>query len=168
MRPNVGAVEVDEDGNVADYANRFLSAVGTQRMPLLVKKELNHSAGFEIVGKLASFFVEGCRVAVSQFTRPAIPSLQMEIRPQAIKENEIVEPPCLVTAELLETRAWPRGCTSKKLAGSLEDQGHLQCKYLFVIDRGDTIRKMLELRALDPSAIREPLQTDQQRIACEC
>ena len=84
---------------------RFLRTIGAQRMPLLVKKELNHAAGFEIVGEFPAFFVEGHRITVSQFARPAIPTLQVKMRPQTVKENEIVQPPLVVFAEALELLA---------------------------------------------------------------
>ena len=46
--PDVGAVKIHKDRDVAHDANRMLSAIGSKRLPLFEEKKLHYAADFEI------------------------------------------------------------------------------------------------------------------------
>src|SRR5208337_5441424 len=46
--PDIGAVEIHEDGDVADNANGTLRTIGTKCLPLFEEKELHGAAHIEI------------------------------------------------------------------------------------------------------------------------
>src|SRR6185437_12324004 len=52
--PDVGAVVVDEDGNVADELDAALRAVGAEGTPLIVKRGLENLLDGDVVGLIAA------------------------------------------------------------------------------------------------------------------
>ena len=110
MSPDVGAIQVHEDGDVPDHANRALRTVGAQRLPLLGEEKLHYAARFEIVVEFGSFLLQRSRIAMRQFARPAVPAFQTQVGAQAVEQNEVVEPPAVVLAKTLETGPCLRRC----------------------------------------------------------
>src|SRR5712664_1397783 len=99
MGPDVGAVEVYKDRDVAHDANRTLSAIGSERLPLFEEKKLHGAADVEVVAHFRVRLLERRRIAMSQLTGPVVPALQLEPRAQTIEENEVIEPPLVLPAE---------------------------------------------------------------------
>ena len=80
MRPDIGAIEIHENSDVANDANRTLRTVRAQSAPLLEEKKLYHATGIEIVSHLGIDLFDRGRISMDQFARPAIPGLQIEAR----------------------------------------------------------------------------------------
>src|SRR6266403_1180749 len=103
--PDIGAVEIDKDRDVAHDSNRTLSAIGSERLPLFEEKELHDAADIEIVEHFRVRLLERRRIAMSQLAGPVVPALQLEPRAQTIEENEVIEPPLVLPAEGFRSRA---------------------------------------------------------------
>src|SRR5712671_2144855 len=67
IRPDIGAVIVEEDGDIADHANRTFGSVVAQRVPLLKKEELHDPVGGENLLEFARRFLHGCWLSASEF-----------------------------------------------------------------------------------------------------
>src|SRR5208283_3928669 len=122
MSPDVGAVEVDKDSEIACHANGTLRAVATQRPPLFVEKKLDDPADIEFIAHFLARFLKSCGIAVNQIAGPAIPGLKVEVGTQRVKENKIVEPPLVLAHETVVARARGTRSQSKKFVGRLEKQ----------------------------------------------
>src|SRR5271165_6964435 len=116
MGPDIGAVEIYEDRHVADDSNRMLRAIRSKRLPLFKKKELHGAADGEIRAHLLLHFFHRHRIAMRQFTGPAVPAFQLETRAQSIEQNEVIEPPLVLAAKGLETSAGIRRSGANKIA----------------------------------------------------
>src|SRR5271166_5369085 len=116
MGPDIGTVEIYEDRHVADDSNRMLLAMRSKRLPLFKKKELHDAAEGEIRAHLLLHFFHRQRIAMRQFTGPAVPAFELETRAQSIEENEVVEPPLVLTAKGVETSAGIRRSGANKVA----------------------------------------------------
>src|SRR5258708_18113761 len=74
--PDIGAVEIYEDCDVAHDANRTLRAIGSQRLPLFEEKELHGATGIEIVEHFRVRRLDRQRDTISQLPEPAVPAFQ--------------------------------------------------------------------------------------------
>ncbi len=101
MHPDVGAVVIHENGNVAHNANRALRAIPPQRLPLLIKSKLQSAADLQVVRQLLARLLQRARFALRQPCRPFVPARQFLLRTQRIEQNEIVQPP-----RVLRTKAF--------------------------------------------------------------
>src|SRR5216684_1650009 len=99
--PDIGAVEIYEDRDVAHDANRMLRAIGSKRLPLFEEKELHGAADIEIVEHFRVSLLDRRRIAMSQFAGPVVPAFQLEARTQTIEEDEVIEPPLVLPAEAI-------------------------------------------------------------------
>src|SRR5437899_5688852 len=108
MGPDIGAVEIDKNRDVAHDANRTLRAIGSKRLPLFEEKELHDAADVEIIEHFRVRLLDRRRIAMSQFAGPMVPAFQLETRAQTIEENEVIEPPLVLPAEILITGAGVR------------------------------------------------------------
>src|SRR6266700_3264246 len=104
MGPNVGAVVVHKNGDVANNPNRFLDAVATHRTPLLPEKELHSAADGQFCLELLARGVDGLRLASRQVHGPQVPVLSMTLA-ERIKQNVIFEPPGIFFTKLVEAPA---------------------------------------------------------------
>src|SRR5713101_218356 len=165
MSPDIGAIEIYEDRDVAHDPNRMLRAIGSQRLPLLEEKELHGASHIEFVEHLRVLLVQRHRIAVSQFTGPAIPAFQLETRAQAIEENKVIEPPLILPAEVLVAGAGVRGSGAHEVACRFKQQRQLPVENRWVVHGPGTATQRVDPSAVNPAAISEPLQADQQRIS---
>src|SRR5260370_718772 len=76
--PDIGAVKIYEDRDVAHDANRMSRAIGSKRLPLFEEKKLHGAADIEFVEHLRVSLVQRHRIAMSQFAGPAGPPVQFE------------------------------------------------------------------------------------------
>src|SRR6266550_1435106 len=105
MGPDIGAVVVHEDRDVAHDAHRAKSAMVPQCAPLLSEGELQSAAPDQFLAHLAANTIERGRLAESEVARPFVPVRQLMLRPQSIEEDEVVEPIFVLGAEALEAGA---------------------------------------------------------------
>ena len=75
MVPDVGAIQIDEDGDVGDELDAICCAVLMHRAPLFKKEELNRARNHQLALVLLFYFLYGTRVAPPQFVRPVHPAL---------------------------------------------------------------------------------------------
>src|SRR6202040_3142942 len=73
MGPDIGAVEADKDGYVADEANVALGAVVAEIAPLFVKSKLDHPLDGQCVLLFAAHGLERLSVAAGDGLRPGGP-----------------------------------------------------------------------------------------------
>ena len=137
--PDIGAVKIHKDRDVAHDANRMLSAIGSKRLPLFEEKKLHGAADIEIVEHFRVRLLDRRRIAMSQFAGPAVPAFQLETRTQTIEENEVIEPPLVLPAEGLITRAGVRRSGAHEVARSFEQQWQLPAENRRVIHGFDPI-----------------------------
>src|SRR6202023_765087 len=76
--PDIGAVKIYKDRNVAHDANRTLRAIGSKRLPLFEEEKLHNAAEIEIIEHFLVRLLDPRRIAMSQFAGPAVPALQLE------------------------------------------------------------------------------------------
>src|ERR1700681_2389863 len=137
--PDIGAVEIYKDRDVAHDADRMLRTIGSERLPLFEEKKLHDAADIEIVEHFRVRFLDRGRLAMSQFAGPVVPAFQLETRAQTVEEDEVVDPPLVLPAEGLETRAsvWRSG--AREVARSFEQQWQLPAENRRVIHGFDPI-----------------------------
>src|ERR1700730_15289419 len=75
--PDIGAVEIYKDRNVAHDTNRTLRAIGSKRLPLFEEENLYDAADIEIVEHFLVRLLDPRRIAMSQFVGPVVPALQL-------------------------------------------------------------------------------------------
>src|SRR6266481_225027 len=118
--PDIGTVEIYKDRDVAHDANRMLRAIGSKRLPLFEEEKLHDAADVEIVEHFRVRRLDRHRIAMSEFAGPMVPAFQLETRAQTIEENEVVEPPLVLPAEILITGAGVRCSGAHKVARRFE------------------------------------------------
>src|SRR5271157_5818882 len=104
MRPHIGALVVDEDGDVANDPNATIGAVGAQGTPLLKKCKLQEALLLQLCSMLLVQLRNGVRVATNDLRRPAIPGRVAEVFAKPVKQNLVFEPPMVLTEEPLVLR----------------------------------------------------------------
>src|SRR6195256_5332268 len=164
MGPDVGAVKIYKDRHVAHDANRMLSAIGSQRLPLFEEKKLHSAADIELVEHFRVRLLDRRRIAMSQLGGPMVPALQFETRAQTIEENEVIKPPLILPAEVLVAGARVRWSGTHGVVRRFKQQGQLLVKNRRVIHGLDPRDESIAPSGVNPAAIGEPLQADQQRI----
>src|SRR5258708_6393880 len=120
MGPDRGAAEITKDRDVAHDANRTWRTVGAERLPLFEEKELHDAADVEIIEHFRVRLLDRRRIAMSQFAGPMVPAFQLETGAQTIEENEVIEPPLVLPAEILITGAGVRCSGAHKVARRFE------------------------------------------------
>ena len=104
---------------------------------------------------------------MSQFALPVVPTFQVELRAQAVEQDEVVQPPSVFLAETVETgtRVWWGG--AQEVVRGFEYKRHLASEDVRVVHRFNAIGECVELGTINPAVIGEPLQADQKRISRE-
>src|ERR1700742_2375672 len=92
MGPNVGAVEVDKDCDVANESYLAFSAVGTQRFPLFIECELHRLLDFQLVLTLLLQLAQGVCIATGKLFRPGQPRAGREFLPQDAVPGPVRQP----------------------------------------------------------------------------
>src|SRR5271157_6460004 len=106
--------------------------------------------------------------------RPAIPGLQFVPRTQSVEKDKILQPPRIFLAEIFQSSQHIIGGSMQEIARRLEQQRHLLRENVVVFYRAGSGRQPVEfyrvescrvkLCQLNPAALRQALQADQQRI----
>ena len=92
VRPDVGAVVVDEDGDVANEADVAVGAVCAEGAPLLAEGELEGLGDGEFFAVFEAEGVEGRRLAVFYVAGPVTPGGVVELAAQDGVERPVIEP----------------------------------------------------------------------------
>ena len=123
MSPDIGAVEINKDCDVAHDANGALRTVSSKRLPLFVEKKLQGAADIQLVEHLGVSLLHGYRIAMREFTGPAVPAFQLETRAQTVEENKVIEPPAILATEVVVARSRVGRSRIQEFARRLEQQG---------------------------------------------
>ncbi len=101
---------------------------------------------------------------MTQSAGPAVPAFQFETRAQLIEENKVIEPPLVLPAEIIVTGARVRRRGAHEVARRFEEQRQFLVEDRGVIYGTYVHGQSIHLSAINPAAISEPLQADQQRV----
>jgi hypothetical protein len=84
----------------------------------------------------------------------------------AIKKDEVFEPPLVIRAKAFKTVSLGSGCMFLKIPGGAPEQRKLARVHLVIVDisNGGRARKF---GVVQPALIREALQTDEERVSCK-
>ena len=95
MRPHVGTIEADEDGDIAHDLNATARTLGVQSLPLFEEGELNGASDVEV--GCMTFTGEMLRVVIAtrDFLGPLVPRLPAVLFAQYFEERVVLEPPCV-------------------------------------------------------------------------
>src|ERR1700674_87945 len=137
--PDIGAVEIYKDRDVAHDANGTLRAIGAERLPLFEEEKLHDATDIEIVEHFRVRLLDRRRIAMSQFAGPVVPAFQLETGAQTIEENEVIEPPLVLPAEAIVAGACVRRSGVHKVARRFEQQRQLSAKNRRIIHGPDPI-----------------------------
>src|SRR5215472_8472151 len=85
VSPDVGAIVVDEDGDVANDTNGALSTVTIKGTPLLIERKLQSAPDENVVGKFLTNSFQSGRLASGEFVGPSIPSFQFVAGAQRVE-----------------------------------------------------------------------------------
>jgi len=161
VSPNVGAVVIDEDCDVADNANRTLRTIAAQCPPLLIKCKLQRAPEHDVVHKFLTRFVESGGFASGEFSRPLIPSVQFAVGAQRVKQGEIFEPPCILCSKSFEPATSCGRSRPQKTMRGFKQQWKLLREYPIVFNNAGSWQKGFQLSAVDPAMIGQTFQADQ-------
>src|SRR5436305_6666181 len=151
MHPDVGAIVVHEDGDIAYDANVALAAVAAQLPPLLVKGKLEDAAHAQIISKFFTGFGQGRRLTVGKIMGPTVPAREFVPGAEAIEQNEVIEPPGIFGAERFEALQRFARRRSQKAVTRFVQEWHLVMEYVVVVDRSGGGVQALNLRPIDPA-----------------
>ena len=169
MRPDIGTVVADEDGDIAHNLNVELAAVLLQRAPLLEEGELKKLGHREFFLVLLAQEVERIVVAMADFGGPGVPTSAVVAVAEEVEEDEIVEPPAIIAAEAVVTFAGTSIGTAQEAAAGFAEQRQLGRAHGFEVHTiARAVRQPIEGSAIEEPAIGEALEADEQRVSGKC
>src|SRR5712692_2222070 len=140
VRPDVDAVIVYENGDVAHHTDGPLRAVKPQGMPLFVEGELDGAPNRHLGSEFPACGFQGRWFAAGQPARPMVPALFAVVVPQGIEEDKVFQPPGILSAETLESVARVAGGMFQEVAGGFCEQRQFVSADLVIVDRTDAVR----------------------------
>ena len=167
VSPDIGAVVVDEDGDIAHDLDALFGAVGANGAPLLVEEELDGL----LDGEFAALFVEdgghGVAVAVGVLGGPLVPA-GVAVHAADDGEHGVVgEPGDVVRTELMEARAQVVGGPVEEVGGGLFDERQLLVGGEDEVCGAFVAGESLDAVPGDPALVGEALKTDEQGVSGE-
>src|SRR5437868_2989890 len=149
--PHIGAVEINEDGNIAHHADRFAGAVQANSAPLLPKEKLDDTPKAASVCKFVARRFECSRLAPGDSTRPMAPACKLMAFPKRVVKHEIFQPPGVLLTEVIKTgSSLTRGPLGEILRG-FRKQRQLGFPNLIVVNGAHFAREFRKLRAFEPA-----------------
>src|SRR3972149_6622581 len=92
MRPNVGAIAGDKDGNIPDDAYSLFGGVGAQSRPLTEKEELAKGMALHGLGMYLTGPEQGLGVSKTQRGGPVVPRGAFMGFFESHKQSKIIQP----------------------------------------------------------------------------
>ena len=92
VRPDVGGVQRDVDGDIADDLDAVFVRIGTQTLPLGVEAELQEALEIDLVAQLLTVARHGLRLVHPDIERPLCPRAVVIICFDGHKEHVLIEP----------------------------------------------------------------------------
>src|SRR5262245_6757307 len=93
MPPYVGAIVVNEDGDVADHLDAALRAVAAQSAPLLEEGKLHHALNFQFALVLEAKLMQPLGLAPGQLFGPGTPGHAAADIASDFEQHKIIQPP---------------------------------------------------------------------------
>src|SRR5581483_3047148 len=103
--PNVRTIVIYKNSDITGDLDRLAVAIAADRMPLLEKCELDYPLEIQLFSQVTAGLLKSRFLAPGQFARPFIPTFGFVVVTQSIKKHKILEPPVIVFAEPLKSRA---------------------------------------------------------------
>src|SRR5271166_4828493 len=100
---------------------------------------------------------------MSQTVRPMIPAFQLMLGAEGVEEDEIFQPPGILRTESFEPVKRVARSRTQEIPPSRKQQRHFLRKHGVVVDLdgiGILALKRSWLRRIDPTRLRQPIQTD--------
>ena len=152
MHPNIGAIVIHENGNIANNADLFCEQYLPQRLPLLIESKLQRAADLEVIGEFLARllpwrWLRAAPIRKARFSSSLVCSANVESR---TKRNRRATRHFL--HKTVQSAAARAAALSQKAAARLEQQRHFLRKRSIVMDRAvseDGLRK--EQRAFEGS-----------------
>ncbi len=163
IAPDVGAVIVHKDGNVAHDPDAALRAVEPQRAPLFEKRKLDGALHFQLALVFHAKLVQACRFTSRQLSGPRTPGGTGVDLAHHVKQHKIFQPPGIVPLEPLKAFAIAVPAFKKVLRRRFE-QRQLERLHLVKINARVGSGLFLERVFANPAAFRQPFQADEKRV----
>ena len=164
VSPHIGTVVIDKNGDIAYHPDGTLGTVESQGVPLLVEEELNGPADLQSFGEFMPCGIERLRFAAGQLARPLAPNLLLVTLPKRVVEDEVLQPPGILFAKTIKARSSISRSAAEESFCGFSKQWQLHRANLTVVDISNAVGQRRETRRLDPPALRQPVQADEQRI----
>src|SRR6185437_2035075 len=151
--PDVRAVIVDEDRHVSHNLDPALVAVAAQRTPLLNKGKLDGALNFQFSLIREPELVQGSGLTTCQAAVPGTPGCALVDLAHHVKQNKILEPPCVLAFEAFKARAIPAVVRLQEILGGFAQQRHFECESFLEIDALGETRLLFEPVLAQPAAV---------------
>ena len=126
MSPHVGAVVVDEDGDVAEDADAALSGIGLEGAPLLIEEKLDGLLDGQGAGVVIQDSGQCIVRAAGVLRRPLVPTGVVETTAEHVEHGVVGQPGEVVLAELLVVSALFVVGAIEEVGGGLLDERELE------------------------------------------
>ena len=168
MRPHIGAVVADEDGDVADDADAAggaaQSAAPATAQKMRIAENGRSPSSSRNCWREADSARPGSRLG--ELARPAIPALSLEAAAQGVKEHEVFQPPGIVVGETCRRRQrLVPPALNRNSRAAPASSGNLASCDAFVIHGPPGPGSGADSLPRNQSAFGQTLQADQQNVA---
>lgn len=166
MRPDIGAVVGDEDGNISQDLNTQVINVLLQCQPLIEEEILDETLVGNLVSIRAARRIERSGFAPSQSRIPGRPGTAAVGAFQCSEQRIVVEPGCLSLAERLEIGAQVIGVSLLKSSERAPQDALFEWNDRAIIN-GDVgqNRRIGKVRRRQQRFFEQNVEVDQQRVA---
>src|SRR5579863_5981679 len=99
MRPNISAIVIHENGDIAYHADRPVRTCQPQGPPLLPEKKLDDASHRDFLVELSPSSLQCRRITPRQLGWPLVPAALHISVPQRVVEYVVFQPPVIFRAE---------------------------------------------------------------------
>ena len=92
VRPHIGTVVRDENGDIAEQQHTALVGIAAQLLPLPIEQELLEANLLDLLGQVGALAGQRGSLAVADGARPLVPGLTAVRAAQRLVESEILQP----------------------------------------------------------------------------
>ena len=136
MRPNIGAIVIHEDCDIADHANRPFGAILPQRAPLFIKGKLKSASNLDVVRQFLTSLLQRCRLAMREISWPLVPTHKFLSGTKRVEQNEVIQPPMILGTESIQSAAETARSCAQEIPRRLKEQWHFLSRRPGRIPRG--------------------------------